>query len=140
MFLNVDEVGRGTVRFTEREGLVLPLKTHSQLVSLCEEIAEDQDDGDDEDAEPVVRGITSRAPSDAFVARSAGFPAITITCKSRLDYTAGHHSPADTPERIDDDAMERAYAFCCELIERLDATVGPDLEKPVEETLLKEES
>ena len=54
-------------------------------------------------------------------------------------HTPGHHSPTDVPDRIDDDALERAYAFCCELIERLDATVGPDLEKPVEATLLKEE-
>jgi hypothetical protein len=136
VFLNIDEVGRGTVRFTEREGLVLPLKTHRQLVTICEEIADDEDE--DEDGDPVVRGIASRAASDGFVARSGGFPAITITCKSRLDYTQGHHTASDTAERIDDDALERAYAFCCELIERLDATVGPDLEKPVEETLLKE--
>jgi hypothetical protein len=133
LFLNVDEVGRGTVRFTEREGLVLPQKTHPQLVTLCEEIVEDQEEDE------VTRGITSRTASDASVARSAGSPAITITCRGRLDYTPGHHSFNDTPDRIDDEALERAYAFCSELIERLDATVGPDLEKPVEETLLKEE-
>ena len=115
---------------------MLPLKTHRQLVTLCEEIAEDQSD---EDHEPVVRGIASRAASDAFAARSGGFPAITITCKSRLDYTPGHHSPSDVPDRIDDDALDRAYGFCCELIERLDATVGPDLQRPVEATLLKDE-
>jgi hypothetical protein len=138
VFLNVDEVGRGTVRFTEREGLVLPLKTHAQLVTLCREIVADQEEGDD-DEEPAARGVTSRSASDASVARAAGFPAITITCKSRLDYTPGHHSPSDLPERIDDAALERAYHFCCELIERLDATVGPDLEKPVEATLLKKE-
>lgn len=139
VFLNVDEVGRGTVRFTEREGLILPPRTHAQLVTLCREIAEYQDEGDEDDA-PAVRGMTSRSASDASVARAAGFPAITITCKGRLDYTPGHHSPTDVPDRIDDDALERAHAFCGELIERLDATVGPDLEKAVEETLLKEES
>jgi hypothetical protein len=139
VFLNVDEVGRGTVRFTEREGLILPLKSHAQLVTLCREIAEDQQEGDDEDSEPIARGMTSRSASDGAVARAAGFPAITITCKSRLDYTPGHHSPSDLSDRIDDDALERAYGFCCELIERLDATVGPDLQRPVEATLLKDE-
>ena len=142
VFLNLDEVGRGTVRFTEREGLVLPLKTHAQLVDLCREIVEDQedeDDDEDEDTTPVARGMVARTAGDASVARAAGFPAITITCKSRLDYTPGHHSPADLPDRIDDEALERAYSYCCEFIERLDATVGPDLDKPVEETLLKEE-
>jgi peptidase M28-like protein len=142
VFLNVEEVGRGTVRFTQREGLILPLKAHAQLLTLCEEIAEDQerDDEDDDRGQPIVRPITSRSASDAFAARAAGFPAITITCKGRLDYTPGHHWPTDTPERIDDDALDRAYEFCCELVERLDATVGPDLTKPVEKTLLKEES
>jgi hypothetical protein len=137
VFLNVTEVGRGTVRFTEREGLILPLKTHAQLVELCREIAEDSKD--DEDDEPIARGMTARTAGDASVARAAGFPAITITCKGRLDYTPGHHSPSDVPDRIDDEALERAYAFCGELIERLDATVGPDLSKPVEATLLKED-
>jgi hypothetical protein len=175
VFLNVDEVGRGTVRFTEREGLILALETHKQLVDLCEEIVEDQEESDedqqesdedqqesDEDQEesgddqeesgedqeegqkdadrPGARGMISRTTSDAFAARGAGFPAITITCKGRLDYTPGHHSPSDTPDRIDDEALERAYGFCCELIERLDATIGPDLEKTVEETHLKEDS
>ena len=147
VFVNVDEVGRGTVRYTEREGLILPLKAHSQLVGVCEEIVEDQDerndegdeDDDNDDRDPAVaRGMISRTTSDGFAARAASFPAITITCKGRLDYTPGHHSYADTPDRIDDEALERAYRFCSELIERLDATIGPDLEKPVEETRLKE--
>jgi len=30
-----------------------------------------------------------------YAARSAGFPAITITCKGRLDYTPGHHQRSD---------------------------------------------
>jgi hypothetical protein len=84
--------------------------------------------------------MSSRTVSDAHAARAAGYPAITITCKGRLDYTATHHQPTDLPDRIDDEALERAYAFCSELIERIDATVGPDLSKSVEQTLLKEES
>ena len=146
VFLNVDEVGRGTVRFTSREGLLLPIQTHKQLLSLCEEIAEDHqpdDDDDDEDDDedtPVIRSMVSRTTSDGYAARSAGFPAITITCKGSLDYTPGHHQRSDTSDRIDDEALERAYEFTSELIERLDQTVGPDLDSPADETMLKEES
>lgn len=163
VFLNVEEVGAGTVRFTTKEGLLAPLASHTQLVKFCKEIVEareeserededDDDDGqpdelkeeeddDDEDsAERVgVRGFVSRTVSDGYAARSAGFPAVTITCKGRLDYTASHHQMSDTADRIDDEALERAYEFCCDLIEKLDQTVGPDLEKPVEGTMLKEE-
>jgi Peptidase family M28 len=163
VFLNIDEVGTGTVRYTSREGLVLPIESHNQLVEMCEEIVEDReeeeekeeededddvpealrgDDDDDEDDEdrPGPRKLVSRNTSDGFVARSGGFPAITITCKGRLDYTPTHHQATDLPDRIDDEALERAYAFCAELIERVDATVGPDLSRPVEETLLKEDT
>jgi hypothetical protein len=171
VFLNLEEVGAGTVRFTTKEGLLAPLASHSQLVSFCKEIVEareqaeesareddededgdddrpdelkEDEDGENEDDEDTaervgVRGFVSRTVSDGYAARSAGFPAITITCKGRLDYTATHHQLADTADRIDDDALERAYAFSCELIEKLDQTVGPDLEKPVEGTMLKEE-
>jgi hypothetical protein len=162
VFVSVDEIGRGTVRFTSREGLLLAIESHPQLLDICEQIVEDQqgdddgdqdgddsgdengdDDGDengDDDGRPAVRSMEALTSSDAYAARSAGFPAITITCKGRLDYTPGHHQRTDTPDRIDDEAMERAYAFTAELIERLDQTVGPDLHKPQAETLLKEES
>jgi hypothetical protein len=165
VFLNLDEVGLGMVRYTSREGLLLPVKSHNQLVEMCEEIVEDHEDEEEEDDEqdepdnaaaaaaaeaeddddreedrPGPRKLVSRNISDAFAARSAGYPAITITCKGRLDYTPTHHQSSDLPDRIDDEALERAYAFCAELIERVDATVGPDLSRPVEATLLKEES
>jgi len=154
VFVNVDEVGRGTVRFTSREGLLVAIESHQQLLDLCEQIVEDQqgddeedengddenaDGGDEDDGRPAVRSMEARTSSDGYAARSAGFPAITITCKGRLDYTPGHHQRTDTPDRIDEEALERAYAFATELIERLDQTVGPDLKKPADETLLKEE-
>lgn len=105
VFLNVDTAGAGTVRWIEKEGLVLAMRYHPTLVGLCEEIG----DG---------RGITSRDASDALVARAAGFPAITVTARNALDYA---------PERIDPDALERTYDFCGALLERLDESIGPEL-------------
>jgi hypothetical protein len=134
VFVNVDEVGLGTVRFARREGLLLASASHRQLVKLCEEIAED-------DESAGARAIVNRSASDGYAARSAGYPAITITCRNALDYTPGHHRPSDIPERIDPQALERAEGFCDELLRRLDAEIGPDLERPVEEdTLLSEPS
>jgi hypothetical protein len=113
VFLNVDAVGSGTVRYTRREGPVLAFRSHVQLVDLCDEIAEDDEDANAFGARPIV----SRAASDAYAARSAGYPTITITCRGRLDYVPG---------RVDEVALERAEGFCAELIERLDAQVGAD--------------
>jgi hypothetical protein len=39
---------------------------------------------------------------------------------------------------VDERALERAEDFCVELIERLDAEVGPSIVAPVEATALSE--
>jgi Peptidase family M28 len=123
--LNLDSVGSGTVRYTSREGPLVAIKSHPQLVQLCQAIAED-----DEDENAFgPRSITNRSPSDGYAARSAGLPAITVSCRGRLDYI---------PARVDIEAIERAEGFCAELIRRLDAEVGPDLAAAAEETVLSE--
>jgi Peptidase family M28 len=123
--VNIDAVGSGTVRYTSREGPLVAIKSHPQLVQLCDSIAED----DEEESAFGARSIVNRSPSDGYAARSAGLPAITVTCRGRLDYV---------PARVDAEALQRAEGFCAELIRRLDAEVGPDLAGPVEETVLSE--
>ena len=120
VFLNLDEVGSGTVRYTTREGSLVASKSHLQLVKLCEEIAEDEEG---------PRALVNRSASDGYLARAAGLPAITISCRGRTGAAA---------PRVDSDAVARAEAFCAELIERLDAELGPDLAGPVDETVLSE--
>jgi Peptidase family M28 len=123
--LNLDAVGSGTVRYTSREGPLVAIRSHPQLVRLCQAISEDDEDENAFGARP----ITNRSPSDGYAARSAGLPAITISCRGRLDYV---------PARVDGEAIERADGFCTELIRRLDAEVGPDLAAQAEETMLSE--
>jgi peptidase M28-like protein len=123
--LNLDAVGSGTVRYARREGPLVAIKSHPQLVQLCGAIAEDDEEENAFGARPIV----NRSASDGYAARSAGLPAITISCRGRLDYV---------PARVDAEAIQRAEGFCAELIRRLDAEVGPDLAAPVEETVLTE--
>jgi hypothetical protein len=124
VFVNVDTVGGGTVRYVTKEGFVFAAPYHPTLVSLCQDIARD----DQPENRYGARAFVSRAGTDAHVARMRGFPAITIRCLNALDYAPNYHQPTDTADRIDLGSLERAYGFCCELIERLDATVGPELE------------
>lgn len=106
--LNVDRIGPGPLRFTRREGPLRPLRAHRQLGRICADIAED----DGEDGVYRARPHTSREPSDAWAAIARGIPALTISCEGSL---------------VDPAAVERAQAFCRELIERLDAEIGPRL-------------
>ena len=167
VFLNVDIVGNGTVRYMSKEGLVFAYPYHPTLVELCEEIAEDdepeeeeeeeedeeredqgrEDNDDDNDERNRERGggkygarpMVSRQATDALAARTAGFPAITITCRNALDYAPNYHQPSDTPENIDPEALERAFGFCSELIESIDEQIGPQLTGPGEGTDLSED-
>lgn len=129
IFVNVDTVGHGTVRWGRREGFVLPTKAHPQLVELCREIAED-----DEEDRFEARAVVSRSTSDGHLARARGFPALSISCLGPLDYAQNMHQPSDTADRVDPEALARAFGFCSELIDRLDRQTGPQLaERGVEE-------
>jgi hypothetical protein len=129
VFLNVDTVGHGTVRWQTKSGFIFPLAFHPALLGLCGELGE----------EHKARGVTMRVIADAYAARSAGFPAVSIGCLNAMDYVPTHHQYTDTPENVDIDALDRAYHFCSDLIELIDERVGPDLARDTPETVLSEE-
>lgn len=102
--LNVDGVGDGPLTYSRKEGPVLALRVHRQLVRLCAEVAEDGDHG--------ARARALRESTDAGAALARGVPAVTVS------------SPGAT---LDPAALDRAFEFCRELAERVNAEVGPRL-------------
>ncbi len=87
---------------------MIALRSHSQLVRICREIAEDDGPAGHYQARPRVL----HARTDAAAAIARGLPALTV---SRGGDTVGP------------DELDGALAFCRELILRLDHEVGPDL-------------
>ena len=128
VFLCIDDVGRGDVRYARKEGYVLAYPFHPDLVALCEQLREE----DEEDGYYDVRPAVSRIATDAYRARVAGYPSISIGCANEHGYPTHYHQPSDTPETIDPDALQRAYEFCSELIELIDERIGPEIEAPAE--------
>jgi Zn-dependent M28 family amino/carboxypeptidase len=124
IFLNIDAVGHGTVRWQSKSGFVFPLAFHPTLIGLCKELDE--------------RGIASRSITDAYAARAGGYPAISIGCTGAMDYVPTYHQHSDTPEHVDPEALDRAFNFCAGLIELIDERIGPDLERDTPETVLSE--
>ena len=61
--LNVDSVGSGELRLTKKEGPLLTVRSHPQLVGLVE-----------------APTIVNREPSDGYAAASAQIPAVTVMC------------------------------------------------------------
>jgi Peptidase family M28 len=117
--LNFDEVGDGEPRYTRREGSLPSLRSHPQLVRLADAIA----------GRTGAAALVNRAPSDGYAARSAGFPALTITCRDVRGWAS---------RRLDEDALTAAEAFCLEFIARLDDEIGPELVAHADETALSE--
>lgn len=107
--VSIGAAGSGPVRYTRREGPIFSQRSHRNLVRLSREVAEDAAGQDASE----VRAYVSREPSNAARAISRGLPSITLS-------TAGR-------EAADDDALDRLHAFAREVIERLDAEVGPSL-------------
>ncbi|HEV2075596.1 MAG TPA: M28 family peptidase [Thermoleophilaceae bacterium] len=122
--VNLDRAATGTARYAAREGPVVPVRLDRDLVALCDEIAEEDDD------RLGARRMVGRSASDAVLARSRGHRAITISCLDELDHQPHQHQPTDTPERVDPEALERAVQFCSKLLERIDQSLVPGAPEP----------
>jgi Iap family predicted aminopeptidase len=127
VFVCVDNVGNGTVRFATKEGYVLALPYHPELIAICEQLREE----DADDGYYGARPVSPRIATDAFRARARGYPAIAISCADDDDLPPNYHQPTDTPANVAPEALERAFDFCSELIELIDERIGPRLEEPV---------
>jgi hypothetical protein len=120
LFLNLDEVGAGQLRYSVREGPLLAARSHRQLVRLCAEIAADARDD-------APRALDNRAPSDGFTAAFRGYASVTVTCRGELGLAPRHHRRSDLPEHVEKAALAAAEAFVAELVARVDAELGPEL-------------
>ncbi len=120
IFLGIDNVGAGTIRFAEREGWAVQSRYHPRLLEFAREVAEDVDDYG-------ARGISDRTASSVNLARSAGFPALAIGARGAMDYSPTWHNADDTVKRIDPASVGRAIDFTADLIELIDERIGPDL-------------
>ena len=124
VFVCVDNVGHGTVRYATKEGYVFAYAYHPDVLALCAQLR----DEDAEEGHYGVQPIVSRIPTDAHRARAKGYPAVAITSTNERGYAPHYHQPSDTPDAIDPDAVRRAYEFCSELIELIDERIGPEIE------------
>jgi hypothetical protein len=103
----IGPLGDGPVHWSRREGAIAPQRSHTDLLRLSREVAEDAGDV------PDTRGYVARETTNASRAMMRRVPAITVA-------TAGTAAGGA-------DAVERLTAFTRELAERLDAEVGPSL-------------
>lgn len=102
--LDIGQVGDGPLTYSRRQGPVLGLRTHRELTRICREIAEDG--GHD------ARAKVDHQAGDAGAAAARGIPAITV---------------ASAGATVNPGSLDRTFEFCREMVERVDAEVGPRL-------------
>jgi hypothetical protein len=92
-----------------------------RLFELCEAIAAaDREDGDRYRARPI------RIPfhTDALPANRRGFRAISLIGAEDGVGPPYYHTHADTPDKLDEEAITRAVDFALELVLQIDRDVG----------------
>lgn len=118
----IDSVGAGDVRWVASEGMTVSFEMDPRLLELCEAVAEaDRAGANRFRASPVRHGFAT----DALAARARGLRATAVTClEPGALLPARYHTAADTPEAIDQKALDRAEGFTLDLIRALDRDVG----------------
>jgi hypothetical protein len=111
--------GSGGLRWWVSDGPIVPLRSFATLRRLCERVARD-DPGLD------ARPQKARGTSPAFPARLARLPAITFGCLDDRGLAPRSHQRRDTPDAIDEQALDRAVEFGLLLIDAIDAFLATD--------------
>jgi Zn-dependent M28 family amino/carboxypeptidase len=58
----------------------------------------------------IVRGLRTVAATDALIALRRGYAAATLASVDETKFPANYHWPSDTPENLDWDTMQCAFA------------------------------
>jgi hypothetical protein len=110
--LGISAAGAGQPHWWQSDGRLFPLPYAPRLRALCGQTSASPHRG---------RGATPALP-----ARTAGLPAIAIGCLDCRGLPTSSHQKADTPERIDDTALDRALETGLTLIKAIDAALARD--------------
>jgi hypothetical protein len=117
--INVDSVSQGELNYEVSEGAVVSLPLDPELVELAEALAAGGEGG-----ELAAKPLRYSLLDDALPARNAGIHAITIRATEGGSPAPWYHTPEDTPERIDEQALARATEFVVALARLLDRDAG----------------
>jgi hypothetical protein len=121
-FVVLEMVGIGNLHYLTAEGLAVTYRHSGRLAELCEAVSTASREGN---GDLIASPAALATASDALPPTLAGYPAITI-CRLAETGLPGleYHTPADTPERIQPEALEHTERFVLELVRALDRDVG----------------
>lgn len=117
MFVNIDNVGGGRLRYLLGEGMVAYARYDKELVALARRVAEQFD----EEVSPLKNLLL---PTDALVAAKAGFAAITFLATNEDETIPNYHWHTDTFDNADKYTVEQTERFVDEYLHAIAKRVG----------------
>lgn len=119
-FLSFESVGRGEPRFVLSQGPAVSLPMDRELAGLVNDLAGTAGE-EGRRAEPLRDGRISAA----FVARAYGYRALPLTSREPgRALPEHHHTPGDTPEEVDPEAIAAVTSLAADAIRLLDRELG----------------
>jgi len=115
--LGIAPCGAGEPRWWCSDGPLLPLRYFATLRELCATVAGSE-------PERSARPHAGRGSTPALAARLARLPAITIGALDDRGLAPRSHQLSDTPELVDEAALDRAVEFGLLLIDAIDASLN----------------
>lgn len=120
LFVNFDAIGSGGLRYLTSAGWVVSFDLDRRMIELCGAIADADRDGENRFRAEPLRLATA---DDSLPPRLRGYRSIGIACRDDDGLIPNDHLPADRPEAIDSDALDRAHDFALELVRQIDRDV-----------------
>jgi hypothetical protein len=120
IFIILDEVGQGFIKYLTQDGLVFQHPTHPQALALARQTASMLEGLD-------IREGPGLAYTDALVATQRGHIALTVCTLPEADgEDESHwHQMSDTLEHIDPDTLEHVFQFAWTLIQSVEKGAFP---------------
>lgn len=117
MFINIDNVGGGRLRYLLGEGMLAYERYDEGLLAIARRVAEEHDG----DVLPLKNLLL---PTDALVAAKAGFPAITFLATNDDETIPHYHWHTDTYENAEKSTVDQTEQFVTAylqaIVERVD--------------------
>ena len=122
-FVNLDQVGSGKIRYTQREGLLRTRSSSAHLVKYAGDITLRHPEWGLESADYRL------LPTDHYAALVEGYEAISIIGLGDNGVPPHWHQTTDTPDTVDTDVVQIATDFAYELIRKIDteSTARPQI-------------
>jgi hypothetical protein len=112
-FINIDNVGRGEIRFTTAEGLIRAFSCSEELVDIASKASAAKDIG-------AIAFVSKIYPTNTLPCLVRKYRAISILATDEMGLIHNWHWETDTYDKLDEQTIKGAYILVLEMVRLID--------------------